>query len=199
MGFDRVLVGLGRVLVRLLVIALAVVLGSEFVMLGGFLVVFCGFVVRFVGHCDCPLGNLPARSYSRGREFVVVRSRTFTAIAGNLQKPNQAKKMPPITWEVISYATAYPLDCLSRGYYERIDDEGLDGRLRHNLGHVNIGIATGGDVHKHHIRGIFGPGGADVEFTYGLDGYRREEKPIFYSKACRINEFRAHGASHDSG
>ena len=75
MGLDRVLVGFGRVLMAFLVVALAVVLGCQVMMLG------CFFVVRFVCHFDCPVGNLPARSYSSFCEIVVAESQTFTSVA----------------------------------------------------------------------------------------------------------------------
>ena len=82
MGLDRVLVGLGGVVVGFLVIALDVVLGSQVMMLGCFFVVLRGFVVCFVYHFDCPVGNLPARSYSPVGEIVVAESQTFTSVAG---------------------------------------------------------------------------------------------------------------------
>ena len=82
MGLDRVLVGFGRVLMAFLVVALAVVLGCQVMMLGCFFVVLRGFVVCFVCHFDCPVGNLPARSYSSFCEIVVAESQTFTSVAG---------------------------------------------------------------------------------------------------------------------
>src|ERR1700722_19799316 len=96
MRLDRVLVGFGRVLMAFLVIALAVVLGCQVMMLGCFFVVLCGFVVCFVCHFDCPVGNLPARSYSSVCEIVVACSRRFTRFAGNSRS---TKRAPHFEWE----------------------------------------------------------------------------------------------------
>src|ERR1700677_470480 len=90
MGLDRVLVGFGRVLMRLLVVALDVVLACQVMVLCCFFVVLGGFVVCFVCHFDCPVGNLPARSYSSVCEIVVACSRTFTWFAGNSRSKEKA-------------------------------------------------------------------------------------------------------------
>src|ERR1700677_1948074 len=90
MGLDRVLVSFGGVLMGFLVVAFAVVLGCQVMMLGCFFVVLCGFVVCFVCHFDCPVGNLPARSYSSAHEIVVVGSRTFTWFAENSRSKRKA-------------------------------------------------------------------------------------------------------------
>jgi hypothetical protein len=99
-GLDRVLVGLGGVDMGFLVIALDVVLGSQMMMLGCFFVVLGGFVVCFVCHFDCPVGNLPARSYSPVGEIVVACSRRFTWFAGNSRS---TKKAPHFEWEAFSF------------------------------------------------------------------------------------------------
>lgn len=90
--------------------------------------------------------------------------------------------MPPILWEVIS--VPYVGVRLRRGNNKWIDDQGLDCGLRQNLRHADIGIATGGNVDKYYVCGIFRSGGADMEFANSFDGHSREKKPIFYLKAC---------------
>ena len=69
MSLDGVLVSFGRVLMSLLMIALDVVLGGQVMMLRCFFVVLGGFVMCFVCHINCPVGNIPARSYARACEF----------------------------------------------------------------------------------------------------------------------------------
>ena len=91
MSLDRMLVGFGRVFMSLFVIALEVVIGGQVMMLRCFFVVLGGFVVCFVCHVECPLGNLPARSYARPREFGANGSRRFTWIAGNSRTPTNKK------------------------------------------------------------------------------------------------------------
>src|ERR1700679_4385006 len=101
MGLGRVLVGFRCVLMSFLVVAFDVVLGCQLMMLGCFFVVLRGFVVCFVCHFDCPVGNLPARSYSPVGEIVVACSRRFTCFAGNLRS---TKKAPHFLWEAFPSA-----------------------------------------------------------------------------------------------
>jgi hypothetical protein len=106
-----------------------------------------------------------------------------------------AKKRPPVS----PGGHFFPRVLLSSGDNEGIYDQGLDRGLGQNLRHVHVGIPAGGDVDKHHIRGIFGAGGADVKFTNGLDCHGREKEPVRYLNSCRIDQFRAHRASRFSG
>ena len=102
---------------------------------------------------------------------------------------------PPIPWEVISFRRAR----LSSGDNKGIYDQGLDRGLGQNFGHVDVGIAAGGDVDKHHIRGVFRAGGADVQFANGLDCHGSQKEPVRDLNSCRIDQFRAHRASRFSG
>jgi hypothetical protein len=69
-----------------------VVLGRQVMMLSCFFVVLRGFVVCFVCHWICPVGNLPARSYTPVREIVVACSRRFTGFAGNSRSTKKTSR-----------------------------------------------------------------------------------------------------------
>jgi hypothetical protein len=177
------------VLMSPFVIAFAVVVGRQVVMLGGFLVVLRGLVVCFVCHWSV-LWEISRRDPTRPS---VNSSLAGAEDSSGLQEINQAKKMPPIGMGGIVSSRE-----LSSGDDVGIHDQGLNGSLGQNLRHGHIGIPAGGNVHKYHICGILGAGRADVQFTNSLDGHGGEQKTVCYLNAGRINQFRAHGASHSS-
>jgi hypothetical protein len=193
MGLEGVLVSLGCVLMGFLVIAFDVVLSCQVMMLGCFFVVFRGFVVCFVCHVDFPMWEISRRDPTRR---FVKSSLPVAEDSHGLQEIHTAQKRPPTSRGDLSYP---PACWLGSGDDEGIYDQRLDRGLGQNLRHLHVGIPACGDVDKHHIRGVFRPGGADVQFTNRFDCHGCKKEPVRYLNSCRIDQFRAHGASRFSG